>query len=578
MKTIYTIILILLCNLIFAQKIEFVAVAPKKVKVGQRFNIEYKLINANSNVFNAPAFNGFDALNITNFYSSSSSTVYENGKYVTKKETVKTWIVTLSAKKAGTYPIKSASTKAKGKTYNSNNVVINVGKAETATNVSKGNNSDLFVAFTFTKTEAYVGELIVSNAKIFSRYYVGDFADVKFPTFEGFWTHELRAPKNTQFKETSLNNKQYLVAFVQQKMLFPQKTGKLVIEPYSFTCILTDRWGFASERKIATCSPKTIIVKPLPTAGKPNKFSGAVGEFTFKSEINQTNVQVNSAITIKVKVSGNGNFGMFEINEFEIPNSFEILEVKDNNNYKHSASGINGSITYEFSYIPRGPGEFKIPALEFSFFNSKTEKYTTLKTEEYKIIVSGTADSTSNYMAFNNNVEKLGSDIHFIIQDSFKLKTKDNILFGTTKFYLLLIIPLILFLIIVFIRRKQLALRANTDLFNNKQANKISQKRLKLSKKHLTENNKELFFEEITKALWGYLSDKLTIPKSKLTREIAIETLENKGIEKNISDEFIKIINNCEFAKYAPTLENNSLQDTYNDASQIIAKFENVLK
>lgn len=575
----------------FSQKIAFVAKAPENVRLGQPFTITYELQNANAKNFNQPDFGNFQVMGMMSGHSTSYSSEYRNGKYVTETISAKTWNITLYPTEEGTFKIPSASVRANGKSYKSNSLTIKVlkggnnniagnnynnrrNKSPNRTSSSQTSGGKIFVALTTTKDEAYVGEIIGATARLYSQYYIGDFLDVQLPDFEGFWSEDLRKSQTTHFEETRLNNKPYLVALVQKKTLIPQKSGDITINPYKFVCQITDEYGIPRDRKTAVSEAKKIKIKPLPTENKPQSFRGAVGDFSLQSEINKTELNVNELITIKITVSGSGNFGLFDLPELKIPNSFELIETPEHHNYEASLTGIEGSKIYEFSYIPRGGGNFTIPAIEFSFFNPETKKYSTYKTDEYKINVSGTADESENYTAYNNEVKKLDSDINYIFDADFDIRKKSEPFFGTIKFYMFYLVPLIIFGIIIFIWRKNLKLRSNKTLFYNKQAGKISSKRLKTAKKYMTENQQEKFHEETTKALWGYLSYKLSIPQSQLTREVAKETMLQKNINSELISEFIKIIDNCEFSKYAPASATAPMQDTYEKASNIINKLE----
>ena len=567
--------------LVYSQDISLVASAPDNVEVSEKFQLKFTLSGARASSFNEPVLSNFQVLGASQFQSSGGTTIIINGQVVQQGNTSQTWVYTLSCLTAGTYTISGASAIVSGTTYKANSITITVSGTSVSSSSSTVTtaNADVFIDVSVDKSEVYIGEQILESAKFYSKYDIVSFGEAEFPAFDGFWTHDVYTPSNIQFDVKTISGTKYLTALWQQKILIPQKSGTLTIGKYKIGCVI-GYWGFPNGEKTGFSTEKSIIVKPLPTAGKPSDFSGAVGSFKISSAIDKTKANIDEPVTITVEISGSGNFELFDMPEFTLPNSFEAFDPEESKNINVTSEGVSGSRTIEYVFVPRAPGNFDIPSTTFSYFDPATATYKELSTESFKINVDGVVDSTANnYVAIKSDVEDLGSDIQFIQTDKFKLHQIDETFFGSKEFYFSYLIAATLFLLLIIFKRQQIRQNANIALVRNKQANKVSQKRLKMAAIHLKSENKDLFYEEVLKASWGYLSDKLTIPVSELNRENIVETLSKFNVSNNIIDDFIKLLDECEFARYAPANEQiTQMQNTYNNASSIIGKLEQLIK
>ncbi len=565
---------------IYAQDINLSMSCAETVQVGQPFELKIVLNNARASSFQEPDLSNFQILGVSQYQSSGGTTVIINGKVVQEGNSAHTWVYTLSAKKAGKFTIAAAKAVAGGKTYTSNTLTVTAsGSASTTSDVTAS--GELFIDVTLNKTEAYLGEQIVATARFYSRYDIAGFEDAVFPTFEGFWNKDIYSPTNIQFEMKSISGKKYLTALWHQKLLIPQQTGKLKIGQYKVGC-LTGYGFFANERRDAASVEKEITIKPLPTTDKPANFSGAVGTFKFNASIDKQKANVNDPITLKIKIEGNGNLELFDFPKANIPSTFNIYdedpdEVKA---IKVAAEGTNGSREIEYVLIPRAPGNFVIPALEFSYFDPATRKYNTIESDTFKITIEGQADTTANNLiTIKNEVEDLGNDILYINTTAYNFKKTDYTFFGTLNYYLILLAALLLFLIITFIKRQQIKLNSDAALVKNRKANKISLRRLKTANLHMKTQKAELFYEEVLKALWGYLSDKFTIAVSDLKRDNILEQFIKYNLPQDIVNQFITLLDSCEFARFAPSSTHDiKMQDIYNDAYKIIGLLEQHLK
>lgn len=328
-------------------------------------------------------------------------------------------------------------------------------------------------------------------------------------------------------------------------------------------------------------TPKlTIDVKPLP-AGKPADFSGGVGEFNISSSINSTKVKTNDAITVKVVISGTGNLKLVGEPEVKFPEDFEVYDPKVDSKFRLTNAGLSGNKVIEYLAIPRNAGTYKIPAIKFSYFDIKSRSYKTLTTEEYTVQVEKGAGNASQTIANFTNKEDLkvlNEDIRFIKQNDVKLSPKGEYFFGSMGYWLFYIIPGLIFIACFLIYRKQIAANANVAKVRTKKANKVAVKRMKQAGKLLAANEKDAFYDEVLKALWGYISDKLSIPVSQLSKDNIEEELRKYGVAEDLIKEFLNALNSCEFARFAPGDANQAMDKVYSDSLEVISKMENSIK
>ena len=597
-KLLYTILFLTLAISSFAQDdISFTAQANNTVAVGQQFRLIYS-VNAKGSGFTAPTFTNFDILAGPS-QSSSSSMQIINGNVSQSYSYSFTYI--LAAKKEGKFTIKPAKIKVNGKIYTSNPLTINVVKGNANVNnqnnttnnqVNTSNVSDknIFVRVYLNKNTAYEGEQIVATVKIYTRVGIAGFDDINFPSYDNFFSQEIPTPNNISFVRENVNGTIYNVGVLQKMLLYPQKSGKITIKPFKITAVVQQRVrrrsnsffddffssGYQNVKKVLRSNSVSVNVKPLPN--KPADFNGAVGHFNLSANIDKTSTKADEPVTLKVKISGNGNLKLIDDPNFDFPPDFDVYDPKIKNNIKNDASGAHGTISYEYLMIPRNGGDFTIKPYKFTYFDIKTKKYVTLTTDEFKIHVDKT-DGNSSKTVVNNiskeNVKYLNKDIRYIKTSKINLKPVNNYFFGSLPFYLSYIFALIIFVAIYLLKRKSIKQNANIAAVKNKKANKVAKKRLKLASKYLKEQNSEQFYQEITNAIWGYLSDKLNIQYADLTKEKAVNSLLEKGITKEKTDELIDILDKCEFARFSSATSTHDLTDVYNKATKIISDIEN---
>jgi hypothetical protein len=418
--------------------------------------------------------------------------------------------------------------------------------------------------------------------------------NVKLPDFKGFHSQEIERPANARWSQEHYNGRNYYTTVYRQFVLFPQQSGKLSIEPARFDATVekvvqsddpfeaffNGGGNVVSVKKTLTTPTININVLPLP-AGKPEGFSGGVGEFNISSSINSESVKTNDAITVKLIISGTGNLKLLHDPEIKFPEDFEVYDPKVDNQSKITPEGMSGSKVIEYLAIPRHPGDYKIPGVKFSYFDTKTKSYKTLTTDDYNVHVEKGAGNADNVIANFTNKEDLkvlGEDIRYIKLNDVELQERGKFFYGSTIFWMLYIIPALILAAILIAYRKQAAANANVAKTRTKKANKVATKRMKAAGKLLSENNKEAFYDEVLKALWGYISDKLNIPVSQLTKDNVSEKLAASGVSEELTSELLATLDECEFARFAPGDAGKTMDKIYSSAISVISKMENSIK
>ena len=571
-----------------ADKVSFTASAPDAVVVGDQFRLSYTVTTQKVKDFRAPSIKGFDVL-MGPSRSQQSNTQIVNGNVTSTSSITFTYI--LMANNAGEYTIPGASIVADGDQMVSNSVRIKVlpqdqgdsnSSSSSSTHSSSGtgvSNQDLFITASASKTNVYEQEAFVLTYKIYTRESNLQLNNAKLPDFKGFHSQEIEMTTNARWTPEHYQGRNYYTTVYRQFVLFPQQSGKLYIDPAQFQMTVGkpvqsddpfdaffNGGSNVIEIKKSISTPKIAInVNPLP-AGKPADFSGGVGEFNISSSINNKELKTNDAITIKLVISGTGNLKLISNPEIKFPDDFEVYDPKVDNQVRLTREGLTGNKVIEYLAIPRHAGTYKIPGVSFSYFDIRSKSYKTLKTEEYVINVekgAGNADQVIANFTNKEDLKVLGEDIRYIKQNEVTLQPKGSFFYGSMTYWLFYIIPALAFIIFFIIYRKQAAENANVAKMRTKKANKVATKRMKLAGKLLSENKKDAFYDEVLKALWGYISDKLNIPVSRLSKDNIEEKLRNHGVNEELIKEFLNALNECEFARFSPGDENQAMYKVY---------------
>ena len=592
-----------------AEQTRFTMAAPNAVEIGKQFRLTFTLNNQGSNLKLPPGIeNNFDILMGPSTGQSVSITTI-NGQ--TTQEITFSYTYILRAKQEGTFELRPASIEVGGKVFESNSMKIQVVKAQSnpaqpqsggagidpqqetgkPQNVDLGS-ENLFVRVELSKQNVYKGEQLLATVKLYvnPNIPVAGFDEVNLPTYEGFYTQEMEIPQQVNFSREVFDNKIYQVGVLKKTILFPQQTGRITIAPFNMSLLVQQQVkqrsffddffnSFRTVKAAITSKPVVVTVRDLPAS--PGNFVGGVGNFTVSSDISNENVTTNDAVTLKLVISGSGNIRLIKTPELNLPSDFEKYEPKVTDNVNTSGNGVSGTKTIEYLFQPRFEGEYTIPAITFTVFNPASGNYETKSAGPYLLKVkkgSGDQNASVTSSVRKEDVQFIGKDIRFIEQGSADLEPIGYTFFGTGGFYLMYIGSTLLFIGLFFVYRKKIQENANIALMKNKKANKVARKRLKAAADFMKQNNNEAFHESILKAFQGYLSDKLGIPVSDLNRESAIAGLLSKNVEQSVIDDFTSVVDQCEYARYAPASGSEARSDLYNKAEETMGLMEKQIK
>lgn len=599
-------LLIISINHGFSQDIRFIASVPEQVAVGEQFRLVFS-VNAEGEGFKAPPLRDFSLLSGPNRGSSSSMQIINN-KVSRSVESTYTYL--LQAVREGTFTIGQASIVVEGKTYQSAAVTIKVVKGSAAQpNAPQQDNAptggdissrSLFLRTAVSKNNPYQGEQVIVTYKLYTRVPISDMAIKKVPALTGFWKENL-LENNVNYKQYKevVNGLEYNVAEIKKDALFAQKSGKLIIDPLELDVIaqletkrrrsndpfddfFNDSFfgrNYQNVQKTLTSNTITLNVKPLPESGSKD-FNGAVGSYNINATVDKTTLKANDALTLKFTVTGRGNIKMIDKPNFVFPPDFEVYDPKINDNVRTTDAGMSGSRTFEYLIVPRNHGKYNIKSVPFVYFNLASGSYRTLMTPEFNITVEkGTGNEAYvSSGADKQDLQYIGTDIRFIQTGVFKLKPINHFFYGSPLFWVLLALPFILFILFIVIWQKELKKRSNVALMRNKKATGIARKRLRAAEQYLKQDNQTSFCNEISNALWGYLSDKFNIPRATLSIESVSEALQKKNVNDNLISKFKDTLNNCEYARFAPGDKSEIMSNLYSEAMNVITQTEQELK
>ncbi len=594
--------LLLISSSLFAQKFE-VSVDKTTVAIGEQFQVYFTFSGGDANKvsgFRGPVFKDFIYLGGPN---QSTSVQIINGKVSGNI----TYSYVLSPKAVGEFLIGSAQVNYDGKQYETKPLKIKVVKGNASAKKQK-NGSDssadiaknLFIRAFVDKTKAYVGEQVTLTYKLYTRLNISSPQISKLPSYNGFWAEELDTDNRINFDIEMYNGQRFRSAVIKKVALFPTKSGELKITPFElnipvqirkrrtsgnslFDEFFNDSFFGRTETVDFTAKSNAVKIKvlPLPEAGKPASFSGAVGNFNFNSSIDKTDVKTNESVTITFTVNGTGNIKLLELPKITLPPGFEEYDPKQNENIKR-ISKVSGVKKVEYLFVPRVPGKKEIPAVEFSYFNPKTKKYVTKTAGPFVINVE--RDGSSSYAQTGTGFSKedvklLGKDIRYIKTSDFEYERISDLKGLQSWFWFAIFIPAFVLFVAVGVKKRQDKISGNVTLMRSSKAEKTAKAKLKIAKKALDAGEEEKFYDEISKALFGYLEDKLTMQKADFSLERAADELRSREIADELIDKVKEISEKCEFARFAPeSMNQKAEQNLYDETLSLIVKLENSIK
>jgi hypothetical protein len=592
-----------------AQTPSFIAqVSKNKVAVGEVFQVAFTLNGSGSNLV-YPAFNDFDIYSGPN-QSQSMSMV--NGT-ISQSTTLSLFI---AAKKEGRFTIGAASVMSGNQKLETKPIAIEVTKGapqqqqqgnqnaqaqqpqqaqgkEKNQYASEISNDDLFVRTFLSKTKCYLGEQLTLTQKVYSRVDLRGFQNVKFPPYNGFWSQQEVNNQQINLKQENVNGVMYYVAEYSKVYLFPQRAGTISIEAIELDCIVrrqTKRqprnifeqfFGAGGYEDVAVkvkSKPVKVDVEDLPTENKPQNFSGAVGDFGYKAEIDKNKVKANEAINLKITISGKGNIKLIEPLKLNLPESFEVYDPKESENIKTNG-GVSGNISYSYLIIPRDKGEFTLNDLGFNYFDADKKQYVSIPSPDIHLtVLEGDPGSAQIIAPKKHGVDESENDIRYIKTGDLGLKKHDEEFFSSTMHYLLLIFPTLLFFVGLFLVRQHIKANSNIIAVKERKAAKLAKKQLVIAEKYMSANNKEAFFTEVLNALNKYIGDKFALSIVDLSKEKISEMLLSRNVSDATTKNIIDTLNTCEYAKYAPSAVTGDLKKVYNDTIELISQIENQIK
>ncbi|MGB4205947.1 MAG: BatD family protein [Bacteroidales bacterium] len=604
----------LLPVILMAQQISLSVSAPSEVQAGQQFRLVYTL-NAEADNFTGPDLKDFIILSGPSQSTSSNIQIINN--QVTRSF-ASTFTYIIAAQQEGTFTIPAAKAGSGGKQYTSNTATIKVRGAASPPSGTQSpqqrqqqrqsaggiTNKDVFLRVVADKKSPYMGEQVIVTYKLYTRLQISSYQIEQSPSTSGFWVEELTRDSRSlkQYNEV-VDGQQYTVAEIRQVALFPQRSGKLRIEPLEidivarvqqqaqrrtgdpfFDSFFNDPF-FSSRYQNVNHTLQSnafeLDVKPLPVQNRPSEFSGAVGDFNFRATIDKTELAANEPINLKVVINGKGNVRLIDKLNFQFPPSFEVYDPKITTDVQVSQNGVSGTRTLEYLIIPRSAGKYTIKPVTFSYFNPQRETYVNHNTPEFNFNIArgeGHDITSGSAIADQQSIQYIASDIRFIRQAPFKLSKIGSYFFGSSLFYILLVSPLILFVIFVILLQNHIKNNRDIARVKNKRATRIARKRLKQAELFLKEKSSEKFFNELSQALWGYLSNKFNIPLSELSLETVYDRLTAKSVKPEVIEDFIKVLEQCEFARFAPGDKLHEMDQLYEQGLNIIMRIEKELK
>ena len=582
MKKIST-LLLLFCNLILQAQILDVKADKNPAIIGEQILIQYT-INTKAENFKSPNFNGLQVLSGPN-PSTKSSYTFVNGQ--SQSNTSTTYSFYIKANREGNYNITPASIEVNGEKINSLSYNLKIVKgSEKSEKQKKAISDNLFIKVDVSKRNIFVGEQILVVFKLFTRLDLENTELSSLPSLNGFWAKDLKT--SSQFKRDIVDGVPYNVAIIKKTVLTAQKLGELIIDPIELKCnirIQTNRnnrdpfanfFGSYYKTQEEIIRSKSIKIKVKELEKSPVNFKGAVGEIDITSEVDNTTINANEAINYKLTITGTGNIELIEPLDINFPEEFEVYDPKISS--KIFQGGLKRSKKiFEYLLIPRYEGNYTIPSTELIVFNKN--KYETKKSKKHSLIIKASKNNEDQTTNINQQiVETVQKDINYIFTHS-NLKRIGKDLIPINIFYLLLFLPIGILILLKIYEKTIGKIDPKSNKWKNKKANKIALKKLKSAQKCIKNNDFDGFFEEIEKSLWGYFADKFKVNSANLSKETISDYFDSAAINKEIEEKFINLLNESEFARYAPEKNKNAHMDTLLEkAKAIIIEVETALK
>lgn len=575
---------------------------PSRVATGENFRLSYTINTQDVEDFRAGNIpNGLEV--IAGPYTSQQSSYQMVNGHTSSSSSI-TFTYTLYADKPGSYTIPAAKAKINGNSVSSRSVKVTVsGKAQSNGSGmpqmhqddnegsqmraagSRISGKDLFIKVSANKRRVHEQEPVLLTYKV---YTLVDLTQLegKMPDLTGFHTQEVPLPQQKSFKIERVNGQPYRTVTWSQYVMYPQMAGNLKVPAITFKGIVVQQnravdpfeaffnggSGYVEVKRNIQAPGLTIQVDPLPT--KPANFSGGVGRFNISSQLSNTEVKAGEPITMRIVIGGTGNLKLVKLPEINLPKNFDKYDPKITDKTKLTANGVEGNMVYDVLFVPRSQGKYTIPAVEFVYFDVKSNGYKTIRTKpiDIKVDKGSGRNSSSNYNTPRDNdirniklgtVSRYGTNMHFV---------------GSAIYWTALLLPLLVFVILLIVFRKRAKLHADITNMRRKRADKIARKRLRKANQLMQQSRGEAFYDEVLHALWDYVGYKLNMPVEKLSRENIADAFTLYGVNQEVIDKFLSALDTCEYERYAPGDPAGNMEKTYDTAAEVISEIEGVMK
>ncbi len=586
-------VIALMCAYAAAAQNSFTVDAPAVVSTDEIFRVVFTATYESGKIsdFTPPSFEGFEVLAGP---VQSTSTNYQNINGQSSTTHTRSYTYTVRVVQEGKVTVPSASIKIGKDTYTTDPKTVEAVKGQVpdggSSSAGQRAGDDLRLRVSVSKTRVVVGEPVIVTLKLYVQSSaISGFEDVRFPTFDGFWSQEIDAPQNIQFVRENYDGQIYNAALLRRYMLLPQQTGTLTIEPSELVCLLqiqAEQTGprsifddffssYQTIRKRVASEPVTINVSALP-AGAPASFTGGVGSFRLSAGFDSDSVAAHEATSLKITISGTGNINLVDAPKVRLPADFESYDVRKTENITTGTSGSTGTLTFEYPFIPRAPGTFDLEPVEFTYYDIDAGRYRTLSSGPLSLKVGeGTRTDAAVIPSgvSKRSVESLGEDIRFISTTT-NLRKAGRMMVSSPA---MIIIPTVILLAaaaVWVLLARSIVRRSDVAGTRNRKAMKVARARLKNASAFLRQGLYGAFYEELHKALHGYISDKLMLPVADLTRERIGEELRARGKDEAVIQELSDILDACEYARYAPASGSEAMEKHYQQAVKVISQIE----
>lgn len=596
-------LLVFHCSLLASVAQTLTGSAPSRVAVGEQFRLTYTINTQNVSEFRAG--NIPDELEVLIGPNRSMQSSYQmiNGHTSSSSSITYTYIVV--ATKGGTFTIPSAIAVVGGKSVSSGPLTIKVSGtaqgnahrqrqddegAEMRDAGSRISGSDLFIKVSASKRQVYEQEPILLTYKVYTLVSLtqlrGDMPDLK-----SFYTQEMSLPQQKSFAVENVNGRPYRTCTWSQYVMFPQMAGKLQIPSISFEGIVVQQnrnidpfeaffnggSGYVEVKKKIQAPSIDIQVNPLPA--RPTNFSGGVGRFNISAQLNKTETKANDPISLRVILSGTGNMKLIKQPEVKLPKDFDQYDPKITDKTKLTANGIEGSIIYDMLVVPRHPGKYEIPPIEFVYFDTSTRTYRTIRSESFTLnVAKGSANRTVDDFSGQEDLQELNKDIRYIKTGDIRQQGVDHFFFGSVTYWVAITLLVLIFISLFAVFRQRAIDNANIGKMRGRKANKVATKRLRKAARLMADGQPGAFYDEVLRALWGYVGDKLDIPVEQLSHDNISQRLSERKVDESTIRLFMEALDECEFERYAPGDPKGNMSIVYEKAITAIEKIEGSMK